>query len=182
MKWTWRGFTLQSKVSTESWRDIMNSPIRNMKAKWNSFAGPLRPAPSFTRHPIAIWLNKMLWVTNMAPQLSAAQRTLSCLPGPAIENPATAKTMWLLCGSVVYLIGRRSCQVVVRLNAVNLCNSRRKRCLRGTRALLQRGSDKNKSGWRRAAAKYVMECFWNESHSWGNTAGYHQIIVGLWRL
>lgn len=32
-------------MSTESCGDIMNSPISNIKEKWNSFAGLLRPAP-----------------------------------------------------------------------------------------------------------------------------------------
>lgn len=100
-KWTWV-FTLQSKVTTESQRDIMNRPIRNIKAKWNSFAGLRRPATGFTRHPI--WLNQMLWVTNKASQLRAAQRPLSCLLERATENAATRKTMWLLCRNVVYLI------------------------------------------------------------------------------
>lgn len=173
-------FTLQSKVSTQSCRDIMNSPISNIKAKWNSSAGLLRPAPGFTRHPIAIWLNQMLWVTNMASQLRAAQRTLSCLLGPAAQNTATPKTMWLLCRDVVYLIVAMACQVVVRLNAVNLWRSCRMRRLCGTRVLVQRGNDKNKSG----DVMPLPNMWWNvtgmKSHSWGNTAGWHQTIVELW--
>ncbi|KAG7525896.1 hypothetical protein JOB18_033356 [Solea senegalensis] len=36
-------------------------------------------------------------------------------------------------------------QVAARVNALNLCKRCRKRRRRGTRALLQRGNDKNKS-------------------------------------
>lgn len=81
-KWTLTHWvlTLQSKVSTESCRDIMNSPISNIKEKRNAFAELLNARlQAFTRHPIAIWLNQMLWVTNMASQRRAAQRALSCL-------------------------------------------------------------------------------------------------------
>lgn len=78
------------------------------------------------------------------------------------ENSTTWKTLWLLCRKCCLSHQAMPCQVVVRLDAVNLCNSHGKGRLCGTRVLLQRGNDKIKSGWRCAITKHVMECYWNE--------------------
>lgn len=135
-------FSLFKAKSTVSWRDTMNSPIRDTKAEWNSFAGLRRPAPGI---PSPYDQNQMLRVTNMASQLRAAQRTPSCLLGPAAENYRrsgdNAAPVSKGCSSHQAAVR----QVAVRLAAVNLCNSCRKRCGCGTRALLQRGSEEKKS-------------------------------------
>lgn len=135
----------------------MNSPISVTKANWNAFKGVLRPALGFRRHHITIWLNQMLWVTNMASQLRAAQKTLSSLLRPAAENTATWKTMWVLSRNVVCLITQWRVRLWshTRLTffSMNLCNSRRKsrlslvsRAAAACQVFLQRGNDKNKLG------------------------------------
>lgn len=184
-KWRWTEwvFSLQSKVSTESSRDIMNGHISDMKEKRNSFAGLLRTAPGFTRHPTAIWLHQMLWVTNMASQLRAAQRTLSCLLGPVTENTATWKTMWLLCRNVVYLTSRRCrarlwCDLMLWTYAGaagrDACVAREYFC---------------KEEMIRTSRDDVLplpNMWWNATgmkrRSWGNAAGYIQTMVELWKL
>lgn len=160
----------------------MNSPISNIKAKWNSFAGRLGPAPGFTRHPIAIWLNQMLWVTNMASQLRAAQRTLSCLLGPATENTATQKTMWLLCRNVVYLIrrwrARLWCDLMLWTYAIDAG--------RDASVAHEYFSKEEMIRISRDDVVPLPNMRGNvtgmKSHSWGNAAGYRQTIVELWKL
>lgn len=150
-------FTLQIKMSTKFCGEIINSSITNIKANWNSFAGLQRPAPGFTRHPITIWLNQMLWVTNMASQLRAAQRMLSCLLKLVTEKHCSSQD------SVASVL--KSC---LSHRATPGC------CMVWTYAIwwpLRSGYDPNKMEWCRVRGRYLMECNWNEdlfmrSSSW----------------
>lgn len=102
--------------------------------------------------------------------------------GRATENTATWKTMWLLCGNVVYLTSRR-CHARLWWRLIMLWTY--------TRAA---GRDV------RVAREYFCEeemispddlrplpnMWWNATgmkrHSWGNTAGHIKTMVEVWKL
>lgn len=156
---------------------IMLHYISNMNEKLNSLAAQPRTAPGLTRHLMAIWLNKMLWVTNMAPQSWAAQRMLSCLLEPVTENSATWKTKWLLCWNVLYLCDVPDCHVTYfceplqeQQEDADACMSHEYFCKEEMIRISQR--------WRSPVAKYAMECFLNEVEQLHpNRGGFMELML-----
>lgn len=135
----------------------------------NSLAALLRTAPGLTRHPIAIWLNQMLWLTNMAPQSRAAQRTLSCQSQKMLPPGRQ-------CGSCVEMLFISViCQLAVQFISVNFSKGSRKRCLHVTQVLLQKEMVRISQRWRSPVAKYAMQCFWMIYHM--NRGGFMEVML-----
>lgn len=135
--WT---FYTPKKASTGPWMDITDGPIFNIKEVWNFFPGLLRAAPGFKRHPIAIWSNQMLRVTNMTLSVGAAQRPLSCLLSQATEKHCHSENNEAPVSKRCLSHERMACQAVERLCTYEIavgCD-----CRHGTRVFLQRGNDK----------------------------------------
>lgn len=101
--------------------------------------------------------------------------------GPATENSATWKTMWLLCGNVVYLASRRCharlwCDLTVWTNTRaagrDVCVAREYFCKEEMISPDDVGP--------------LPNMWWNapgmKRHSWRNTAGHIKTMVELWNL